>query len=501
MHLGPVSRLLVACSAALLLAMASELPAVAAESRPVHPWTIPPMKSTPRAGDSRAPGTQLWVQRYNGPGTKTGPDVASSIGVSPDGSKVFVTGGATNFRGTGDYATIAYTSSGGNMLWTARYSGPQDRSNFAYSLAVSPDGSMVFVTGTSYQPPGNVDFATVAYNASTGTQLWVELYNGPGDAYDFAYSLAVSPDGSKIFVTGASDQAPGNADYATIAYEASTGATLWVEFYDGPDHSSDSATSLGVSPDGSHLFVTGSSFSPDSLSDYVTVAYDASTGTRLWLERYDGPDEGSVDSAVSLGPSPDGTKVFVTGTSGVSLELDDYATVAYDASTGGTLWVERYNGPLNNYDSAFSLGVSPDGAKVFVTGQSMAQYTHIDYTTIAYDASSGGILWLMRYYGPRPDKRQGQDGARSLGIGPDGTKVFVTGASEAKGGNYDYATVAYDASAGTQLWVQRYSGPADMTDFAHALGVSPEGSRVFVTGESVGYGTDPDYATIAYSTT
>jgi hypothetical protein len=64
----------------------------------------------------------------------------------------------------------------------------------------------------------------VAYDASTGAQLWVERYNGPGKADDYAYALAVSPAGSGVFVTGESAGSTGSLDYATLAYGETCGA-------------------------------------------------------------------------------------------------------------------------------------------------------------------------------------------------------------------------------------------------------------------------------------
>ena len=46
--------------------------------------------------------------------------------------------------------------------------------------------------------------------------------------------------------------------------------------------------------------------------------------------------------------------------------------------------------------------------------------------------------------------------------------------------------MAYDAATGAKVWVSRYDGPAHGDDFATALGVSPDGSTVFVTGYSGG---------------
>src|SRR5581483_8857847 len=221
---------------------------------------------------------------------------------------------------------------GGTLLWAARYdAGNGD--DAASALAVRPVGGGFFVTGSSAGASTGDDYATIAYT-STGTMSWVSRYDGPSHAHDAAFALAVSPDGSKVFVAG---ESTGNAGlgYATIAYGAATGAELWAKRYESSNGGPGSASSVDVSPDGSRVFVTGT-----SSSSYASIAYDAATGATLWRRRYDGPGAGA-DSAAALAVSPDGSKVFVTGTSGGGATGDDYATVAYDAVTGATVWVKR----------------------------------------------------------------------------------------------------------------------------------------------------------------
>jgi DNA-binding beta-propeller fold protein YncE len=164
--------------------------------------------------------------------------------------------------------------------------------------------------------------------------MWVRRYNGPGNRDDAAAAVVPSPDGTAVFVTGTSAGIHSHEDWATVAYRAATGARLWVKRHDGPVSSVDGATSLAVSPGGTTVFVTGDSWlgSPQdrtAASEYVTIAYRAATGARLWARHY---QNGSADQAgaVSVAVSPAGL-VFVTGTS----QQDngdgdrDYATIAY----------------------------------------------------------------------------------------------------------------------------------------------------------------------------
>jgi DNA-binding beta-propeller fold protein YncE len=433
-------------------------------------------------------GSELWAARYGA----TGNDIAAAVVISPDGTKAFVTGTSSALL-TDDYATVAYEVSTGVELWATNYQGLSGHSeDYATSIVVSPDGTKVFVTGRS-DGTNNLwdDYATVAYETSTGAEVWVARYDGPAGLDDNAVAVAVRPDGATVFVTGRSDGGNDTTEYATVAYRSSTGAQRWARRYHGPLAKDDQARAVTVGPDGRTVFVTGTSD-----GDYATVAYLAGTGTQLWVARYTGLSRESIDDAEAIAMSRGGGRVFVTGRSGGAGRDDDYATVGYKASTGLELWVRRYDGPGHVNDRARSIVVSPDGATVFVSGESGGTSTGHDYATIAYNAGSGSSRWVRRFDGPASR----HDEAMSVVVGPRGMKVFVTGRSRGRS-SYDFATIAYLAANGSTVWVGRYGGDGSTSyDAALSAAVTPDGATVLVTGLSeTNLGTvDYDYATAAY---
>ena len=87
-------------------------------------------------------------------------------------------------------------------------------------------GRTLFVTGAS---PYWYAYATLAYDAVSGAPLWEQSYSGPGHQSDdnIPTAVAPSPDGSSVFVTGYSDGGSGNLDdYATVSYNLVSGAHL-----------------------------------------------------------------------------------------------------------------------------------------------------------------------------------------------------------------------------------------------------------------------------------
>jgi outer membrane protein assembly factor BamB len=96
---------------------------------------------------------------------------------------------------------------------------------------------------------------------------------------------------------------------------AASGTQLWVAT-DG-DASIAPPTRLGripaVAPDGSAAYRSGIRWNGETF-DFMTIAYDATTGEKIWESDF---DSGCHEEAVSRALAPDGTCVFVTGMVGL----------------------------------------------------------------------------------------------------------------------------------------------------------------------------------------
>lgn len=93
---------------------------------------------------------------------------------------------------------------------------------------MSPDGAQVYTTGVSAGSGTGDDYATAAYDAATGDELWTARYNGTANARDWASSVAASPDGTRVVVSGDSQRSGSFVDFATIAYDSGARPALAV---------------------------------------------------------------------------------------------------------------------------------------------------------------------------------------------------------------------------------------------------------------------------------
>ena len=435
--------------------------------------------------------TQVWAKRYNGPANNL--DYAAAAAVDGAGN-VIVTGQSLKTSGNFDYYTAKYAFGTGALLWEKRYEGVLNGTDVASSMVIDSAGNAV-VAGYSYNASGDSDCYTAKYAATDGALLWEKRYNGTGNSHDYAWSVAVDGAGN-VAVTGQSIGSGSNYDYYTAKYAAADGALLWERSYNGPDNSSDAANSVVVDSAG-NVVVTGSSRGASSNDDYYTAKYAAADGALLWEARYVGPGLGSeVANSVAVDAAGN---VVVTGYSIGPDSNSNYYTAKYAAANGALLWEARYDGTGNGNDYAWSVAV--DGAgNVVVTGSSRGASNNDDYYTAKYDAADGALLWEKRYNGPG----NSADTAVSVAVDSVG-HVVVTGSSRGASSNDDYYTAKYAAADGALIWEARYNGPANSRDvmtnrfpYTGKLALTADGGAV-VTGQSVGSGTNYDYATVRYT--
>jgi DNA-binding beta-propeller fold protein YncE len=424
-------------------------------------------------------GTQLWAAKYHGNNQQNHAVVAAA---SPNGATVYVTG----ITGLAHFSTVAYNAATGAARWTATFYGRGYSQPSA--MAVSPDGSKVFVTGYT-TPPGACcadQFVTVAYGAATGARLWVARTFNILHVGSVATAITVSPDGSSVYVAGDASKNP-----VVVAYNAATGAQRWVSRYQVPRGAGGGSEGVTVSPDGSEVFLTGPFRAPPAGPKFATVAYNAATGAQLWAQTAKG-SSGSRD----LAASPDGSAVLVSGTVPLVSGGSVFTTTAYAPATGTPLWTHRFHGPGPD-SAANAVTVSPDGRDVFVTGSSTDNVSGVvDYTTVGYATTSGAQLWARSYQPPAGVNVP--QGAEAAGVSPDGTSVYITGGAAGSASNsVNYTTIAYRTATGQTAWLARYVGPRNF-DFATSLAVSPTGQDVFVTGFIGVHDGCCNFGTVAY---
>ncbi len=413
---------------------------------------------------------QEWISIYDGPEHQE--DYPKSIAVDNIGN-VYVTGYSEGGLTNKDYLTIKYNSAG-DTVWVRRYDDPTGTDDAAIALALDESGN-VYVTGGSAG-----DFATIKYN-TLGDMLWVRKWDAGFNLGDGAYDIALDTFGN-VYVTGITWANHWNC--ATVKYN-SQGIEQWGKVYAGPGFDFDEAYAVAVDNSG-NVFITGRT-GPNGTFDYLTIKY-STNGDSLWARTYDGTGN-DVDEAYDIAVDNLGN-AYVTGSSLGTTSGYDYVTIKYSPS-GDSLWVRRYNGTANDVDEAYSIAVDGSG-NIYVTGKSNSVGTSFDYVTIKYN-TDGVEQWVQRYDG----QDFNWDIAHSITLDDSGN-VYVTGESQGGSPGYnDLATVKYNSS-GVEQWVQRYNGVASSSDVGRSIAVDGFGN-VYVTGESVGIGTEWDYATIKYS--
>ncbi|MBE2226718.1 MAG: SBBP repeat-containing protein [Ignavibacteria bacterium] len=317
-----------------------------------------------------AAGTQLWVQRYNG--SNNSDDAGISVVIDAAGN--VYAGGWASQGSSVDYTIVKY-SSAGSQLWVRNYNNGSN--DFLRAMVIDASGN-IYATGVS-RGASNDDYATVKYNSS-GTLLWSARYNGSG--VDDAKGLTVDQQGN-VIVTGYATTAATGKDYTTVKYN-NAGIQQWVKKYNRTGTTQDEAVGI-VSDNTGNIYVTGfCTGSGTSTFDYITVKYNTN-GDQQWAKVFNSGLVGVDDKASSIDIDETGN-IYVTGSTISSGTDTDYGTVKYSPA-GDMLWSILYENIVSVDDNAVMVKADNNG-NVYVTGNSSG-FSGFDFLTVKYSQPIG----------------------------------------------------------------------------------------------------------------
>jgi DNA-binding beta-propeller fold protein YncE len=320
---------------------------------------------------------------------------ATSVAVSPDGHSAYTTGGdkvvafARAAGGQLTYAGCVSDDGSGGLCANA----PGAPFQVAEQLAISPDGTSVYVAAPGSSalsvldraPGGQLTYAgCVSADGSGGL-----CADAPGTQLATVYSVGVSPDGRTVHAVDFQNDSVitfdrargGQISFAGCVSDSGSGGVC----AKAPGTSLDGPTHLALSPDGTSLYVTTSLSRGVAVFDRVPssghIAYagcvsnDGSGGTCADL-----PGTPLID-AQSVVVSPDARTVYARSlNSGVVVALDraptgqiTYAGCVSDDGSGG-LCADLPGTPL--YGGGH-MAISPDGGSLYAPGFTVDAVTHL----------------------------------------------------------------------------------------------------------------------------
>jgi hypothetical protein len=215
-------------------------------------------------------------------------------------------------------------NSTGIMQYTNRYTSTGNADDELLDMVVESSGT-IYACGYETNSTQGKNYKTLKIS-STGTLIWSNVYNGPDNDIDEAYSVATDRSGN-VYVTGKSDGGAATVfDIATVKYNSS-GVQLWANRFNGLSSSTDEGKAVTADTAG-NVYVTGYSSNPTTSQDYQTIKYN-SAGALQWEIRYtNSGTSGGSDIANSIFADNAGN-VYVAGSSSL-----DYAVVKYAPFTG-----------------------------------------------------------------------------------------------------------------------------------------------------------------------
>jgi sugar lactone lactonase YvrE len=348
-------------------------------------------------------GSATYVQNFSVSSEESSP---TGIFFKPDGTKMYISGtggddvNEYSLSTAWDISTSSYVQ---NFSVAAQETIPTD-------LSFSPDGTKMYVIGSGSDNVNEYSLST-AWDISTSS--YVQNFSVAAQDNNFR-GLYVREDGSKFYMVGASND--------TI-YEYTIG---------GFDLSLQDTGNSGIEfkPDGTKMYVTGTV--GDEINEYsLSTAWDLDTAS--YVQTFNVTAQEAAPTGVKF--KTDGTKMYMIGSG--SDNVNEYSlSVAWDISTAS--FVQSFN--VNAQEVApQDLFFKPDGTKMYITGSSGDEVNEYSLST-AWDIST--LSYVQNF-----SVAAQETGPRSLFFKGDGTKMYVCGLGSGNIHEYNLSTAWNISSA------------------------------------------------------
>ncbi len=363
-------------------------------------------------------------------------------------NNVYVTGYGLNTSSppNRDLIVLKYDSLS-NLVWVDIFDGGQDDAGVGIKVA----NGKVYVVSTSDTTISNFDILTRVYNASNGSLLMHDRYDGGSNNNDYASDIEVNKVTGDFWVLG---YGMFGFDEDIILAKYNSGYTLdWGYNY---NNFYDQAVGLTITSN-NDAYCMANVFNGVDNDVWVFLA-DAS-GSKLWDHNLGGA---SMMDDIAEDIITTGSDAVFCGK--ISNGFDwNYFTRRIDVS-GNTVWSKEYDsvGVVNYATSLVRDSIGNIGVTGIVYGSS-----GIEYHSILYD-STGVFLW------PQANKVQtngwGALAEPRITVDSVAHHLYVSGTKN----NSTADVMVYQISpfSGATKWTQYYDGPLGGNDFGTGITVS-----------------------------
>ena len=321
-----------------------------------------------------------------------------------------------------------------------------------------PDGTKMYILGSVGDDVNEYNLST-AWDVSTASYLQRFSVSAQETT---PTGIFFKPDGTKMYITGSAGDDVNEYNLST-AWNISTASYLQT-FSVAAQQLSPSG--LFFKPDGTKMYITGSS--GDVVNEYnLSSAWNISTASHL--QTFSVAAQDTFPQAIFF--KPDGTKMYIVGASG-----DDVNE--YNLSTAWNISTASYvqNKSVSAQDtSPTGIFFKPDGTKMYITGSNLDTVFQYTLSTPWNVTTSNYIYPTNGYF-----KAGNESTPTDIFFKPDGTRMYIIGISGRTVNEYSLSTAW---SISTASYVRDKTVDAQDTS-PTGLFFKPDGTKMYTVGAS-----------------